>query len=202
MLKTVKLTPRVTEIQIPAENTIFRAFAVATDAGTVIVDAGIEATAAELVETIRPLQPVWLVITHRHGDHTAGLPKVAAALPELPIAAHEEEAAALPVPVQRKLQDGEEVVPGLKVIHVPGHSAGNIALLLTDEGTLIAGDCVFGAGEYGERLIPPPAKYCADVDLATKNIALLSKHPFERAVLSHGEHLMAGAKEQIAALCK
>lgn len=202
MLKTVKLTPRVTEIQVPANDTIFRAFAVETGAGTVIVDAGVEATAAEFVATIRSLQPVWLVITHRHGDHTAGLPKVVAALPDLPVTAHEDEAEALPVPVQRKLKDGEEIVPGLQVIHVPGHSAGNTALLLRDEGTLIAGDCVFGAGAYTERLAPPPARFCADVEMAEKNVALLLKHQFERAVLSHGEHVMEDAKAKIAALCK
>ncbi|MGI5839906.1 MAG: MBL fold metallo-hydrolase [bacterium] len=202
MLKTVKLTPQVTEIQVPSNETLFRAFAVETAVGTVIVDAGVEATASEFVETIKPLRPIMLVITHRHGDHTAGLPKVTAELPDLPVAAHAEEAEALPVPAQRQLQDGEEIVPGLEVVHVPGHSAGNIALLLKGEGTLIAGDCVFGAGAYTERLAPPPARFCADVATAERNVALLLNHDFDKAVLSHGEHLLADAKEQIAALVK
>lgn len=201
MLTTIRLTPAISEIQIPAANDVFRAFVVKTSAGTVIVDAGVEEMAAKLVATIRPLNPILLVVTHRHSDHAGGLAKIVAAMPDLVIAAHEDEADALPVLVQRRLRDGEEVVAGLQVIHVPGHTAGNIALLLVDEGTLITGDCVFGAGPQRKCLIPPPAGYCDDAKLAAENISLLLRYNFDRAILSHGEHLLEGARGKIAALC-
>ena len=53
------------------------------------------------------------------------------------------------VPVDEWLNDGD-VLPlagGLRVVHTPGHSAGHMALLLEQEGVLIAGDiCANASG--------------------------------------------------------
>ncbi len=200
MLKTVQLTPRVAEIQIPAKESTIRAFIVTTSSGPVLVDAGIAEFADEFVATVRRLNPRLLVVTERHWDHADGLPKITAALPDLKIAAHVKEAPGLPVPVDRLLEHDEMVVPGLRVLHVPGHSQGNIALLLEDEGTLLTGDSVFGKGDYAPELSSPPARYSDDAALAKENIKILLRYPFERAILSHGDHLLEDAKTKIAAL--
>ncbi len=200
MLNTVQLTPKVTEIQIPTPQSTFRAFVVATAAGNIIVDAGVEATAAEFAATIKAYNPILLILSEKHWDHVAGLPEITAALPDLPIAAHVLEAPGIPVPVHRTLEHDELVVPGLRVIHVPGHSAGNIALLLEDEGTLLTGDSVFNRGDYATELSSPPARFSDDVEQARESIKILLRYPFERAILSHGDHLLENAKAQIATL--
>ncbi len=56
----------------------------------------------------------------------------------------------------RKLQDGEIIRIGdgeLKVIHVPGHSLGSVALYDAKDGFLISGDALF-AGSIGRTDLP------------------------------------------------
>jgi len=147
MLKTIKLTPAVTEIQVPHPDSIFRVFLIESTWGNIIVDAGVSLRAQELVETIKPYSPCCIVLTENHWDHVDGLPIIKEQLPALRVICHEDEAYGVPVPVDRLLVDQEYIVPGIKAIHVPGHSLGNIAILLEEEKTIIAGDSIFGEGD-------------------------------------------------------
>jgi glyoxylase-like metal-dependent hydrolase (beta-lactamase superfamily II) len=52
----------------------------------------------------------------------------------------------------------------IEVIHSPGHCAGHIALLLRQEGILIAGDI------------------CSNIMGLSKSILRVAAYPFERAV--------------------
>ncbi|MCC7262824.1 MAG: cupin domain-containing protein [Candidatus Latescibacteria bacterium] len=62
------------------------------------------------------------------------------------VAAHELDAAQLLIPVDRRLADGEEVVPGLRVIHLRhGKSPGEVALYWPQKKLVLAGDLVVGA---------------------------------------------------------
>jgi hydroxyacylglutathione hydrolase len=86
-----------------------------------------------------------ILITHRHGDHTEGIPALVAATP-VPVFGPSQEA----VPgVTRPVADGEtialpELGIDLAVIAVPGHTRGHVAYYR--EGMLFCGDVLFGAG--------------------------------------------------------
>ena len=87
-----------------------------------------------------------------------------------------------PVLVDEKLADND-IIPiagGVQVIHTPGHSAGHIALLVKNEGLLIAADiCANAAGLALSTVYE-------DVDLGVKSIRKAASFDFDNAVFGHG----------------
>ncbi len=113
-----------------------------------------------------------IVLTHAHVDHIAGLGAVRAAFPRVPTWIHGAEAEWLEDPMlnmsammgapvsvagpERLLADGEELTLGgteWKVLHVPGHSPGGVALYCAGAGLAISGDALF-AGSIGRTDFP------------------------------------------------
>ena len=114
----------------------------------------------------------WLTNTHSHGDHIGGYSRIKELCPNLRIAASETDAANVenpaalairihtrfpeysPAPqsylkgvkVDRVLADGEELIPGLRVIQTPGHDMGCVCWFEEETRTLITGDSVQGGG--------------------------------------------------------
>lgn len=137
-----------------------------------IVDASFEPE--PLIEHVRRqhLAPETIVLTHAHVDHIAGLGDVRRAFPGTPVLIHEAERAWLESPElnlsvflgapvseaapDRLLRDGEKLsIAGQtwRVLHVPGHSPGGIALVHDTSHTCIAGDALF-AGSVGRTDFP------------------------------------------------
>ncbi|MEA2902206.1 MAG: hypothetical protein QOH36_2093, partial [Actinomycetota bacterium] len=92
-----------------------------------------------------------VVTTHRHWDHHRALPEVVTATGAETVAGA-EDADELPVPVDRRVGDGDVVEVGacrLEVIHLVGHTPGSVALLYDDpDGSphLFTGDSLFPGG--------------------------------------------------------
>ena len=92
-----------------------------------------------------------VVTTHQHWDHHRALPQVVEATGAATVAGS-EDADQLPVPVDRRVSDGDTVQVGdctLEVIHLVGHTPGSVALLYDDpDGTphLFTGDSLFPGG--------------------------------------------------------
>jgi len=111
------------------------------------------------------MTPAMILLTHGHYDHVRGIPGILAEYPDLPVYIHEMdlcEAEAwhkqfwLPHQGanQRTYSDGDVLMLGgieIRVLHVPGHSAGSVALLAED--VMIAGDTLF-AGSCGRWDLP------------------------------------------------
>lgn len=136
----------------------------------VVVDPGAEPEA--LLAAIEGYHVVYVLLTHAHFDHIAGLGALKAAT-GAPILIHPNEAAWLrdpalngsayfssitpPVvaPKADRLIDDDEVLSfaGRKVtvLHVPGHSPGSLAYRIGD--VVFAGDALF-AGSIGRTDLP------------------------------------------------
>ncbi|MET0089738.1 MAG: hydroxyacylglutathione hydrolase [Candidatus Thiodiazotropha sp.] len=111
----------------------------------VVVDPGDETPVLEwLRETSSQLSAV--LLTHHHYDHVGGVPELAEAFPGLPVfGPANEKIRGLTHPLREA--DRPEI-PGLeadlRVLEVPGHTAGHIAYY--GEGALFCGDTLFAAG--------------------------------------------------------
>jgi glyoxylase-like metal-dependent hydrolase (beta-lactamase superfamily II) len=94
-----------------------------------------------------------ILTTHQHADHWQALAAVAEATGS-PTAAHELDAAPLPIPPERLLAGGDVLEVGglvFDVIHLRGHTPGSVALALRPAGDrmatqLFTGDCLFPGG--------------------------------------------------------
>lgn len=143
------------------------------------------------------------VITHYHGDHVGGLRRLKDAC-AFKVASHEGDADRIfkdtGVWVDVRLEDGETLpyCGGIRVIHVPGHTTGNIVLYLEKKRVIIVGDTIF-ADERG-NLAPPPPQYCEDVDMAKRELKRLLKLDFDAVLVSHGKDVHSGGKEKVKAL--
>ena len=110
-----------------------------------VVDPGDEEPVLEYLRT-QGMELGAILITHRHWDHTGGVQDLLSQFPEIPVFGPAGES--IPT-VTHALREGDSVsVTGmdaaLKVLDVPGHTAGHIAYY--GEDALFCGDTLFAAG--------------------------------------------------------
>ena len=98
-----------------------------------------------------------------------------------------------PVNIDEKLKDND-VIPiagGIHVIHTPGHCAGHIALLIKNEGVLIAADICANAAGLGISTVNE------NPDLSIKSILKAAAFSFDKAVFGHGSLLKMDASKKL-----
>ncbi len=157
---------------------------------SVLIDA--PGDAALIKEKLRGSKVQGILMTHGHMDHIMALEELHAAL-GAPLAAHENDAAGLPVEVYRLLRDGDIIECGklkLETMHVPGHTAGSLAFKVGEY--LLSGDTLFPGG---------PGKTSTPLDfreiLASINEKLLAL-PDETVVLpGHGDTTTIGRERRL-----
>lgn len=92
-----------------------------------------------------------------------------------------------PARVDAEVVDGQRLAGGLRVIHAPGHSAGQIALLWEARGVLFAADAVMNQ---------PNLRYSLayeDFARGRQTAAHLARYDFDIACFGHGKALIGKA---------
>ena len=121
----------------------------------------------------------WIVVTN--SDHVRDTVAVAGAT-GAQIAGPRAEQSAFPIACHRWIGEGDELVPGLRILELEGSKTpGELALLL-EETTLIVGDLV-RAHEAGRLRLLPDAKLAAR-ERALASVARLAELPRVDAVLT------------------
>lgn len=111
---------------------------------SVIVDA--PGDAGKVLKRLAGTHPKYILMTHNHMDHVGALADLKSAL-NVPLAAHADDAAGLPVKPEQLLNDGDTISFGeiqLSVLHTPGHTPGSLCFLTGSY--LISGDTIFPGG--------------------------------------------------------
>ncbi|MBD2185304.1 MBL fold metallo-hydrolase [Planktothrix sp. FACHB-1355] len=138
----------------------------------------------------------WIIITN--SDHIRDSKDIAQ-LTGAKIAAPSAEQETFPIPVDRWLSDGEELVPGLKVIEMQGSKTpGELALIL-EETTLITGDLI-RAHKAGSLMILPDAKLKnrAEAVASVRKLADFSK--IETVLIGDGWSVFHNGYQQLQEL--
>ncbi len=188
------------------------------DEKLVAVDTGMPGDAKKILNYIRtqmsrnPKDIKTIILTHCHPDHAGSALELKEST-GAKIAIHRDDAdyvagrkklppikgpippdvARFPPPPSIQpdllLNDGE-VIEGLKVIHIPGHTPGNIALYDQARGILFTGDTVF---YFNGMVSGPSEQFSLDVDEAKRSIERLTRLDFNMMLSGHGEPLKTNA---------
>ena len=188
---------------------------------TYVIDTGVRRGAQPIVRAFReagvPLSQVRRVLlTHHHIDHRAG----AAYLLEhasAPISCHAEDVPFVdgssrasmsflmrmflrprPAPVATVLHEGDRVGP-LEVIHLPGHTPGEVAFYEPRRKILFSGDSVV---ERNGHLTMPAPRYAANLEQAVRSLERLRTVEVELLLPGHGEPVTRGFSDLLADLIR
>jgi len=111
---------------------------------SVLVDSGAEPKS--VLTLCEGLHVTRILLTHGHPDHLREVNEVQAALGAL-VGIHPADAAEFGIVADLELRDGMRLRVGrrfVRVIHIPGHTAGSIALRFDQRA--IVGDAIFPGG--------------------------------------------------------
>lgn len=184
-------------------------YVVETADGLLLVDTGIAPAARAVLRFVRglghaPTDVRHIVITHCDIDHVGGAAALKAAT-GASLAIHADDAAVLagqvpppkggramraivrlarfhPVRADRLLADGDEVA-GLRVVHVPGHTEGSIALV-RDDGVVFSGDAMLASRRGVPK--PPDPRLALDREQASASAGLIRATGARLLLPGHG----------------
>lgn len=137
---------------------------------------------------LRPEAVDYVYVTHRHGDHYVGVADLPRAVWLAAPGDAGEIRRALPQHAKRIFAAGAEIVPGVQVLPLPGHTPGLAGLLFASEDGMVAvaGDSVMTRDFFKDR-----RRYYNSADFAAsaRSIDLLMEKA-DIVVPGHGNYFL------------
>ena len=188
----------------------------------VLIDAGMDKKAKEIIEAIKKTgkRLKFVLITHAHLDHINGLAKIKEEYPDLIITSSQEEKNAVEgkemifpkgmkgflfriispfmgykgVKVDKILKEGK--FENFKVLATPGHTKGSLSFLLKISGknVLFAGDLILNKED---KLCLPPEEFNFDRNQIIESLKKISKIKIDILLPGHGEAIKESANLKI-----
>jgi glyoxylase-like metal-dependent hydrolase (beta-lactamase superfamily II) len=128
----------------------------------------------------------WILVTHHHIDHSAGVNRLKEATGAEIVAYGPPKSANADWAPDRKARDGEIIEGtewGLEILHTPGHASDHLCFFLEEERVVFTGDTVLSGST---SVINPP-----DGDLVAylQSLERLKKRRLTRLCPGHGDVL-------------
>jgi glyoxylase-like metal-dependent hydrolase (beta-lactamase superfamily II) len=102
----------------------------------------------------------------------------------------------VPAEIEHELADGDmlDFAGGLRAIHAPGHSAGQLAFLWPQQGGLL-----FAADACGNMLGLNLSVIYEDLAVGLASLARLGELDYQRAAFGHGGPILSAASQRVRA---
>ena len=164
---TEKITDGIYRLLVPFEELTTTVYIEKRDTGVGLIDSATYPSDADgyIIPALRelgldPRDVRYIALTHRHGDHAGGAPRLLELCKAARLYANPCEGVADALPIR----DGD-TIGGLVAIHLPGHTEGSTAFYDPAEGVLLSGDCLQlrGVGKY-RKGVTLPTLYRASVE--------------------------------------
>lgn len=145
-----EVVPEIFRLKVPFENLYTTVFFVRSHGCLAVIDSASSANDAEryLIPAMRQLggKPTYLFLTHLHGDHAGGAPRLLEAFPKMQVCSLEKISHGRFV----QLHDGDCFLDRIQVVALPGHTEYSVGYLDLQTRTLFSGDCLqlAGVGKY------------------------------------------------------
>lgn len=179
------------------------AYVLARGGEAAVVDTGTAGSEGDIAAALERIGLGWdavghVIVTHRHSDHVGGLGRVLQSVPQEAIGyAGAEDIPEITAPESLvAVADGDDVF-GLTIIATPGHTPGHISVLDEAGGILIAGDAL---GTTAGQVTGPNPEFTPDMATALESVAKLGTFQFETLLVGHGDPIVSGASDLVAAL--
>lgn len=172
------------------------------DGEAALVDTGVPGSDGSIGSALAEIGLGWgavghVIVTHKHPDHQGSLQSVISQAPDAPWYAGSGDIAAITADSEGVVVGDGESIFDLQIIETPGHTPGHLSVLDPAASILVSGDALNGA-EGG--VIGANPDFSEDMQLANASIERLAGFDYDVVLFGHGEPILRGGSEAVAAL--